>query len=537
MNLPNIGIVLDYENLYGIPEPKDRIDFLKRSGISKTEVLARLALINGLLMPRNSIYFDYSKKKQIEILNHLLRTESTGKTRLKNILKDKVLIFNRPSNVFGMMEIINSDLINETENGQTNELQEQKFIEYYLCLNKATSQYSHKNVKNPSLEELNAGILAYNELFQNTDPVMTIYKGILLFKHLVVESKYSKDFEEYLMREVGKDWKSYLTEIGSLFLFSGSTKEEFSQFIKQEGENPVIERLSKRELPIKIGNQLEALDIKKSPLYEFDKNSYVILDRRFVLDKCYNLIIWEFLFDSLLYGVKDPKQRKSIIKEYKGEIGKFYEGYIEDSLRRAFHFLKHPEPKLFDDLLEKGNEKGDIYIRHNKRILFGEVKSSNIPSASKYGKSLKDFYGDDRDKFFKDHGLTQLVKNLKSFLDDPHNLDAKFQLGKKHTIYPIIITRDISLTVVFTIHLFNKEFDSLFNRLHYSAHEIKPLMILHTSDLEQMEQNLADRKFKIFNILDKHFKKHEILPGIKYSLVKYKPKRPNILNERNMFEF
>lgn len=525
-NVPKIGLILDYQNVFEQTLPNDRLALLARNGIIKNEVLTRLSLINFMLSPTRSTRFNYNRDMQHLILDKMLTIDNTHSAIdiIKKKIDDNSILFNRPANLFAMMEVINSDLPTGSKDTQVSNVQELDFFQYYLCVNHETntigSDYDHAN---PDLERLNVSFIAHNEYFQDIDPIQTVYRGKKLFDWIESNSDYKEPFTEYISTVSGKSVSEYLVEILSIFFATGSSKEEFNFYFKLAKDVPIFNNFSERTIPIQLGNQLEALDIRKSPIYQLDEESYILLDNKFLLEKCYSLIIWDFLFEKLAKG-KEGAERKKIIIEYRSSIGYFFEDYVREKIENSFPHIKHPKPKLFDDLKIGGKEIGDIYIRQNKKVILGEVKSSGIPSKSKYGDTLDDLYANDRDKFFKIHGLDQLVTNLNNLLSNPSEYDDKFNLSKKNTIFPIIVTNEISLTLGFTIHVFNQEFNSRFDRLKHEGQEIKPIMILHISDLEFLEQYLKDKTINVFDFLSQHYRKFDFIPKLSMSYSHLPPK-------------
>lgn len=525
-NIPKIGLILNYKNIFEREAPTDRLLHLKKNGISKIEVISRLCLINSILSPRLSVRFDYSINTQHKILDKIL---SLDKNQLaiqiiKKKIDEKSLIFNRPSNLFALMEILNSDLRYGDKNDSVSNVQELDFFEYYLCVNHETNQLNKDlDSENPDVETLNASFIAHNEYFENIDPIHTIYRGKRLFEYLEKDSTYGNLFKEYILKISGKNLKEYLLEILSIFLAADNEKEEFNFYYKLNNELVIFNSFSERNIPIEIGNQIEALNIRKSPLYKVDETSYMLMDNKLLMEKCYNLIIWEFLFEKILISI--PKEKRGgVISNYKSVIGYFFEDYIREKIENSLPFLKNPKPKLFDDLKIGGREIGDVYIRQNKKILLGEVKSSGIPSKSKYGENLSEFYGNDRANFFKIHGLNQLITNLNNLLDNPSEYDEKLNFTKKHIIFPVIITNEVALTLGFTIHIFNKEFNSRFDKSKYPLHDIRPVMILHISDIEFLEEYLKDKSIKLFEFLNVHLNKYKFIPKLSMSYDNLRPR-------------
>lgn len=517
------GLVLEYQNVFNEALPADRISILQKSGISKTEAILLIAFINSHISPRISARFDYSTSTQHKIFDYILRIEPNVslKNALRKKIKDDNLIFNRTSNLWAYTDIVNSELQPGEKNDSVSSEMLLAFFKYYLCVNNSTNELnSDIDESEPTVELLNASILASNEYYEHIDPINTFYRGNKLLTFLENHDEYGDAFKKYIFKLTGKTVKEYLVLLMSIY-FSDHADEEFGLYYRLETEEKAFETFSLRDLPVS-GNQLEALHVRKSPIYKLSDSNFVILDDKFLLEKSYDLIIWEFLFEGLLVD-KENDERARIIKKYRSQIGYFFEEYIRELIEYSFPFLKHPKPKLFDDLKVGGIEIGDIFIRQNKKILIGEVKSSNINSHSKYGESLSALYDNDRSKFFKTHGLDQLIANITRLCDNPTLYDEKLEFSKRYEIYPAIITNERTLIVGFTIEIFNREFNSRFDRTKYTNLDIKPLLILHISDLEFLQEYFKLKKINLFNIIKENQKKYQFQLKLSMTLGELSP--------------
>lgn len=523
-NSSNIGLILEYERVFNEALPQDRMNLI--STLNKTEVLGLISYINFQLSPIHSARYDYTQKKQHEILTYILRLESDKRVLryFENLIDNNTFLFNRPTNLWAITEVLNSDLPDDSEDGQVNNVQLLNFLRYYLCVNSETVKVATPNSENPSFEELNASIIAHNEYFLDVDPLYTLYRGKALFDYINRSEKYAENFHEYISERYAISSNEYMLKIASIYFLNNSDNNEFKFYYRFENAPClVVHRFSERVLPVYEDYNLEAKHIRKSPFYNVSDNKYYLLDNRFLLEKSCDFMIWDFLFDKLIPEDADNETRKKYIKDYKSFIGYFFESYVRGIINYSFHFLKHPKPKLFDDLKIGGVEYGDIYMRKNKKILFGEVKSSNVPSNSKYGESLDKLYNRDQNLFFKNHGLTQVVKNLKKLMSTPENYDLMLDINKQQIIYPVIITNERLLTVGLFVQIFNERFNREFDRTLFPKHIIKQLQIIHISELEFLSRYINEKKLDIFDFLDYHFSKNKFSLRLSMSYRNLKP--------------
>ena len=522
---PQSGLILEYEKVFKTNPPSDRLLLL--STTTKLELIGLICQINNILSPRISTRFDYKLETQIKLLNFVLRLEPdpNKKNYVLSFLTGDAILFTRSTNLWAITEILNSNIRSDQEDSKITSVDLWNFLQYYLCINSEANKIKFdEDSAGSRAEKINHSILAFNEYFENVDPIYTLYRGTKLLKYIDASEEYGSQFKEYVNDISGHTLSEYLTEIAGIYFSNHSENDEFRFFFKTDSAKKIFESFSEREYPIKEKNILEALHIRKSPFYKFGTNLYLLLDDKFLIEKSYDLIIWDFLFEKVLQNISDSNERISRIKKFKGFIGYFFESYVRENIERSFHFLKHPKPKLFSDLLVNGSEFGDIYIQKNKRLLIGEVKSSGISSKSKYGETVTDLYNNDREEFFKTHGLNQLVRNIENLFQTPSNYNDKLNFKKAHSIYPVMVTSERILTLGLFIQIFNEEFNKKIDRKKYAIHTIKPLIILHISDLEFLEEYFYNRTIDIFDFLDSHYKKYPIIIKLSMSYSSLSPK-------------
>ena len=274
---------------------------------------------------------------------------------------------------------------------------------------------------------------------------------------------------------------------------------------------PLFNYLSRRNTA-NSENEFEFIDIKKSPFFKITENTFLLLDNMFLLSKCYYFFIWDFLYDHLLDDVTDDRERKAIIKNFKGIVGLFFEKYLKVILN---HSLKNTTYKLkvFEQLKVRINreekEIADIYIKTKNKIIIGQAKTTSIINREKYAEDLDEFYNGNADNFFIRHGLFQLVKSIEDILKYGKLIDNSIP-RKRIKIFPIIVFNDLLLNNFLFPQIFNEKFKSLTENINDKCIKIYPLTLIHVSDLEVLEQSLSERKLDIFKLLKKHSLKSNI---------------------------
>ena len=180
-------------------------------------------------------------------------------------------------------------------------------------------------------------------------------------------------------------------------------------------------------------------------------------------------------------------------------------------VQRSFSYLKYPNPLIFGDLDIKGPngkiEIADIYIRQNKKILVGQVKSGSIYDKEKYSGEIDSLYKSDREKFFKDFGVDQTLESIRNILKYSSLFDSLLQPQKTIEFYPIIIVNDKVFQTPLIPDLLHKRFQELMATESFIPHIIHPLVVTHVADWEYMENALSTRRKDIWDTLKNHYRK------------------------------
>jgi len=250
---------------------------------------------------------------------------------------------------------------------------------------------------------------------------------------------------------------------------------------------------------------------------------HIILDINFLVNKSYNYFINDFWFDYLKFQNDEKGKDKFTYTNYRGAFGLFFEAYVKDIIINSFVHLKHPKPLLFDDLkinTSKGQiEVADIYMRQNNNILVGQVKSSSIYDNEKYSGEINTLYRNNREQFFKDFGVNQTYDSIKIILQHYDSFDTKLQVNKKLEFYPVVVVNDKVFQTPLLPNLLHRRFQELLLGNDLKPHIIHPLVVLHISDLEYLEIDLAKRKIQIWDLLKSHYKKinNTLMPPFIYT--------------------
>jgi hypothetical protein len=256
------------------------------------------------------------------------------------------------------------------------------------------------------------------------------------------------------------------------------------------------------------------IGLRKSPFIKIQDLVYVISDLSFLTEKTYGQFLNDFWFDFIKSNNVNGKQHT--ISEYRSFFGYFIEKYLSEFLINSFKNYKHSKLLLFDDLKINTNngdiEIADVYLRYNNKILLGQVKSGSIYDKEKYGGDTDSLYRNDRNKFFKDFGIDQLVQSIKNMNDFISRIDGKYPKGKSLKIYPCIIVNDKALQTPLMADTFNKRFKELVKEVSIKSMHIYPLTLIHVNDIERIEEKLIKQPSFIWELMSFNFRNKKFIP-------------------------
>lgn len=531
-----MGIPIKYASFYGGEIPENPVELILN--IPKDELIATIVSVNSRLKPIASNHFDDSRDTQVECLKSIFLDNKQNDPRVYNCLPvlrtflrlpDNNILFTRVTCLYALQEIINCNDFVEKEPEYNFKNREQIF-KFLLIVNDKTIT-GDENYKNEGHEELGNDFFEFfmfRELHHNqynvcSNAINTFYKSWFLLNKIENDLFFGKHFQNFLT------WKYQVESIEEVLKFIiwsyiNSEDEVLGiRYLNVPNDNleaiKVLDVLSAHiEYELPIDGDLTKFDffqLKKSPLYKSKtrdgKNiiSYVLLDDGFFLEKFYSLFINDFWFDFLKPNeICDRKQWGDFIGS------KFFEPFIEDILSESFsnsdNVILRSTTELLFKIEGRPIEYADFYVRENQNVALFEVKSGFIPLDHGYKtvSNIDDYRNLDLNKFNKDYGLKQLAeKTLKKFhlykkeIDDPY-----FNYGRKVQIYPIIVVNDPIISSGIMPFVLKRNFNELLDKENVSKktkdHNIKDLIIINISQLQDIEQSLKDRKVNFFSMLD-----------------------------------
>lgn len=517
---PKPTLILNYESFFVEEPPKDRLSLIEN--VSRTHILSELIGLNYRLKPKNKIYIDESLERQITELRYFTKTDelfdkySRIASEYSKSETDYAIIFNRASCLFAIEEIVNSERIVEIEDFVMARIEVwEAILKYILAVNfEVTKVKAEEKEEDYTFENLNPKLIPLNELLIETDQIFTPYRGYKLIQHFLGNPKYSKELKEYFEETYSITEDQFIYEILFLYITNKQDNEELDFFYHTEDEDKsIIKKLSDR---FRNTDPFKLLSIRKYPFIRQSENAYLLTDNTFLIEKTYTQLLNDFWFDKLKKLKNEKGKAKFNISDYKGAFGYFIEDYLKEILRSTFSRYKYAQLLLFDELkltTSKGSiELADVYLRYNKRVLLGQVKSGSIYDKEKYGGDVEALYKSDRNKFYENFGVNQLIESIQRVETHIPALDWKFPSGKAYQVYPCIIVSDKAFQTPLMADAFNRRFKELKKGLDTNKVRINNLSLIHISDLELMEESLISKPKVIWDLLRHNLRDKSFVP-------------------------
>lgn len=512
--IPKLKLILEYKHFFDAEPPKNRLDLIKF--IPKLRLLYEIAGLNYRLKPYNQLKYDLSFETQANELSYFCPIDQDLYTHYVKIASgfikgkdDYPLIFNRAANLFALEEILDNSDFPEDENFNMSRVEVWDGIfRYLLAVNTEVAKVKKVAQGKVTIENISASSISLNELMIEDNPLYIAFKGIKLIEYLSNHPIYSVELERYFRETLKITKGNFIYNLLSLS-FANGQENSFTEFSYNTPEpDKFLDYLSNNR--IKNSNPINLLSIKKTPFYKDSDTRYIVLDINFLANKCYNFFINDFWFDYLKPQKDEKGKDKFSYKHYRGAFGLFFEDYIKDILENSFPHLLHPKPLFFDDLKissrEGQIEVADIYVRQNKKILVGQVKSSSIYDNEKYSGEINSLYRNNREQFFKDFGVNQTFESIKTILKYSDLFDSKLEIKKSLEFYPIIVVNEKVFQTPLLPNLLYSRFKELVEKDNFSPHKIHPLVVMHVSDLEYLETALLKKEVQIWDLLKSHYK-------------------------------
>jgi len=531
------GYLIKYSDFYNDSVPENPIELIVN--IPKEELIVTIVAINTRLKPIGSSHYDDSRQTQIDCLRTVFLDNNNPIhfsicSNLIHKYNDRPRnqnLFSRVTCLYSLQEILNYNEFADIDPQYTFENREQIFK--FLLISNDRILTGDKHYREEGYDELGKDFfeffmfreLHHNQYNNSSNAINIFYKSYFLFNAIEQSPLYGQHFKNYLTWYYNvESTDDFLKHV--MWTFLKSYDEQLNaRYINISKENvepiKILDSFSSvvnYDLP--LNDDLRKFDfyqIKKSPLFKSSEkdgkniSSYFVMDESFYIEKCYSLFINDFWFDYLLQNEVCTR------KDWGGFIGTvFFEKFIGEILHEASStspdmVLRSTNQLLFN-IEGRPIEYADFYLREKQNIALFEVKSGFIPLDHGYKtvKNIADYRNLDLDKFNKDYGLTQLAeKTIKKFHIYKKEIEDKgLNLNRKVQIYPVVVVNDPIISSGIVTFVLKRKFRDLLAKegidVKCKHHNIKDLCIMNVSHLQEMEQNLKDRKINFFNILDQY---------------------------------
>jgi len=518
-------LVLDHTHFFEGSPPENRIELINK--IPKDLLIYEFAGLNFKLKYKTDLFPDNTFETQKELLKYFCMHDLLTYNRFSKVAavftKNKTdfpSIFTKSMALFALEEIINTEFPEPAEDFKMARIENwESILKYILAVNYELNKVPIN--ESPTLENLTVSSILHNELNIDTNPIFTLYRGFKLINYFINETGFKDELIEFF-NDINTTPYAFLGSIMHTISVKGSSKKQlqFAHHLPKKVE--ALETLL-RFKPIQNKDYRTLLSIKKNPVKLYNESEYVVLDYSFLINKSYMFLLNDFWFDKIKGQKNENGSSKYNIKIYRSTFGKFFEKYTEELLSKAFQFLKHPKPMLFDDLKYTTNrgdiEIADVYIRQNKKVIIGQVKSNSIYDKEKFSGNIGEMYRNDRERFFKDFGVSQLIDSINYLSSHADLFDNRINVFSRLTVYPLlIVNEDLFKTPLFT-NIFRIRFIELIDQVNDKRFDIKGLVVLHVSDIEHLLMKLKNKKLSIWNLLDNYLKrtrKEPVLPPFSY---------------------
>jgi len=535
-----LGIPFTFEDLFGESPPKNRLDLVKE--YKKSDLLIVLSLINNY-PERNLIYNHYSSQTELKILEHLFSGFVKEKIeiikRLSELLKSQKFqgkrgfLFGRIPNIFAIDEVLSYSSFGNAK------LHPTSVFKYLLSVNSFLLECQNEAFKE-DIKFLDLYPVLATQQAESAPNYsrLELFRSFYLVKFLLLESQFLRKYAQEYFDKLGWKANQYFVLVYAHIVPALNNMNPM-QIPIYKPKSPLELRILKSLIGENIGNtkNFDFLNLKSNPIYEINKEEFLLLDLPFLINRLFYHMINELWFDI----IKPKLPIKGLNhKTYFAEIGKFYEVYIAKLLKQAFPFLKHPEPKFLDELkvIKPGHnseiELCDIFLRQNKNILVGEIKSTNYGSKFKFADDLLNSFAENIDRFLKDFGILQISNTIKTLLENPTLFDVKIDANKKYEVFPIIVVHEKMLQLPFTNSLFQEQFLQQLKKIGINflvgqspnkpvsieKMIIHPVTVIHTTDVELLTYLIQKKEVKIWRFLKNYHRKSLLMYGINSEVLK-----------------
>ncbi|CAN0107918.1 unnamed protein product, partial [Phaeothamnion confervicola] len=445
--------------------------------------------------------------------------------------EDYGVIFTPEGCKYAMELILNSRLDPDDEKDYSPDVMEAIF-KFILAVNQSLFSIAEEQFMTVNgtidWEIFNAVTLSLSEHRVEINPMLNFGRAYHHALYLAKSAKYGSQFKEYIYENYRLNPFQYIFII--YYIYNANRHPDHRLRYLYEIDEPQKENFDKFSERMKSANPLSLLNLKKSPFYKLSECSYLLMDNTTLIAKIYHNLLNDFWFDKLK-PIKMEEIRNSVAtrKELEGKITNIYQEYKSDFGR---YFFEPYVARIFEKMFEKLNkyakilklgdliirspagdiEITDLYLRHSNKIILGEIKSGLIYDKEKYSGNLMDLYRQNRNAFFDNFGINQLVSCIGSLRENIVKVDSSFNNNQRYNIYPCIVVNDTALQTPLMANVFNTRFMELIDVANLAKFNLKPLTLIHVSDMERLEDYVNESPSRFWDLLDRNFADRKFIP-------------------------
>lgn len=464
--LPTTNWIIGYKDIFGVDAPADRLSLV--ADISKDILIAELAGLNYRLKGRVAKEINTKFTTQAEELFYFCGKDQERYKKYSSLLDyatkgKKSFVFTRQACLYGIEEIRKSAIPVIMDFSMRTQGAWESMLLYILCVNNAVTHIEEGNKDEPiNFESLSPKLLPISELLLISDPLYSVYRGLILMDYLAENNDTKEHLTDYFrQKKYNVTYDRFIFELYRMWIANKGHQEHLSFYYIVPESDPFKHLFDVLSEHFESPETFKLLNSRKNPFYKRDvkNNHYVLVDNSILLEKAYQQFINDFWFDKLSES-KMANGKAFTMQDYKSIIGYFFEFYVNDILRFSFKNARNYVIKTFDELKfgKSIDEAGDIYIRQENKIILAEVKSTALYDKEKYSGNVDAMYKSNRSKFFKDFGIDQLVNNLTNIEHNFKTIDLCLQARKKLRIWPVIVVNERAFQTPLMAQIFNNRF-------------------------------------------------------------------------------
>jgi hypothetical protein len=516
MAAPSSLGITGYHTIYKEDPPEDIISLI--SHLSKDILILEIAGLNyrvsggvarkvdtSLQRQQNELFWFSGKDRNLYSKYIKLILDNAGGSRIN--------LFSRAQCLYALEQIIQSDIPIIEGFSMTTPNSWEPLLKYLLAVNTVITKIGEDHKDEPiNFETLSPKLLPLNEVMILNDPFFIVNRGQELLRYLANHAEVGQYLKDYVKEVYQLTPDEFIFQIYSLNMANSSDTKDL-EFHYQVSETHKFKYLFDI-LSGKFDNSdhKTLLNIKKNPFYKWETNRYILTDQNFLLEKAYYQFINDFYFDKLK-GAAKGNGGVFTMQDYKSIIGRFFEYYIDSILKYCFYnatnFIFKTNEELKIKVHNQPDELCDVYLRDHSKVLIGEIKSTSIYDKEKYSGDVDVLYKNDRNKFFKDFGIDQVIKGIKFLSDRFLEKDPGLEQLKKIIVYPVIFLNEKAFQTPLMSTVFNDRFSELTKQINDSRIYIYPLTLIHISELEQMQQSLRKNPDSLWKTIEANFRQKD----------------------------